>query len=101
MIRQGLTVAAHVRGLPWRRTGPRRARAASENLSFTGPPWVAPRIAGASLASGSLGDPLGSLQELVPRAQLHAGSPELLAGRPLELVDRRPARVGDQAHAAL
>src|SRR5439155_22629513 len=40
-------------------------------------------------------DPLGRGEELVPAAELHAGTAEPLACGALELVDRRPALVDD------
>src|SRR5213593_1336381 len=41
-------------------------------------------------------DALGRLEQLVPGTEVHARTPELLAGRPLELVDRRPARLHER-----
>src|SRR4051794_3307370 len=46
-------------------------------------------------------DALGGVQELVPRAELHARAAELLARSALELVDRRPVAVHDETRRAL
>src|SRR5205823_8572313 len=46
-------------------------------------------------------DPLCRRQQLVPRAELHARPARLLTGCPLQVVDRRPAGVLDDAQAAL
>ncbi len=46
-------------------------------------------------------DALRCLEQLVPRPQLHSRTTQLLARGPLELVDRRPARIEDRANASL
>src|SRR5262249_4108058 len=44
-------------------------------------------------------DPSACFQEIFPVGELHARSPERLAGRLLRLVDRLPALVGDERRA--
>src|SRR2546422_11073548 len=89
-------VVVRTREPPWAAVAPTANASATTSapriLGFNSPSSVGLRVRAASLTprfaqrlGRRLGDPFGGLEELVPRAKLHARASELLARGPLEL----------------